>query len=105
MLILIETILKSNINQYKFNGGVAQLVRARDSYARGRPFDPASRYHSRTSTYSWDTQGTLRKEKDMATIIKRNGKWQVKIRRTNFKQLSKNDGNFIGEMIKPIFDP
>ena len=25
----------------------------------------------------------------MATIIKRNGKWQVKIRRTNFKQLSK----------------
>ena len=41
----------------------------------------------------------------MATIIKRNGKWQVKIRRTNFKQLSKNDGNFIGEMIKPIFDP
>ena len=31
MLILIETILKSNINQYKFNGGVAQLVRARDS--------------------------------------------------------------------------
>ena len=25
----------------------------------------------------------------MATIIKRKGKWQVKIRRTNFKQLSK----------------
>ena len=31
MLILIETILKSNINQYELNGGVAQLVRARDS--------------------------------------------------------------------------
>ena len=25
----------------------------------------------------------------MATIIKRNGKWQVKIRKNNFKQLSK----------------
>ena len=29
--LLIESKIKSNINQYEFNGGVAQLVRARDS--------------------------------------------------------------------------
>jgi len=28
---LIERYLKSNINHYELNGGVAQLVRARDS--------------------------------------------------------------------------
>ena len=29
--ILIETIFKSIINQFEFDGGVAQLVRAQDS--------------------------------------------------------------------------
>ena len=33
--------------------------------------------------------GDIEEVKDMATIIKRNGKWQVKIRKNNFKQLSK----------------
>ena len=30
-LILIASKIKSNINQYELDGGVAQLVRARDS--------------------------------------------------------------------------